>query len=67
MNNATKKIVKDMNTKLDRINDSMDCQIRTQKLREIMNRHSDDKPRVKADIVDVLRSIANDINPSILR
>jgi histone H3/H4 len=61
MNNATKNLVKDMNTKLDRISDSMDCQIRTQKLRQIMNRHSNDKPRVKADIVEVLRSIANDM------
>ena len=59
MNNATRNLVNNMNAKLDRLSDSLDCRIRTQKLRQIMNRHSNDRPRVKADIVDVLKSIAN--------
>lgn len=48
-----KKMAQDMNAKMDNM-------LRTQKLRDIM-RSQKATPAVKADIVDVLRSIANDM------
>ena len=48
-----KKMAKDMNAKMDNM-------LRTQKLRDIM-RSQKATPAVKADIVDVLRSIAHNM------
>lgn len=53
------KQVKDMITKVDELNAKMDSNLRQLKLRSIMQ--SDRMtPSVKADIVDVLKSIAKD-------
>ena len=57
MNNATRNLVNNMNAKLDRLSDSMDSKIRTQKLRQIMQLDRPHTPVVKSDIVDVLRSL----------
>jgi len=57
MNNATRNLVNNMNAKLDRINESFDSKIRTQKLRQIMQLDRPRTPAVKSDIVDVLRSL----------
>lgn len=57
MNNATRNLVNNMNAKLDRLSDSMDSKIRTQKLRQIMQLDRPRTPAVKSDIVDVLRSL----------
>ena len=51
--NEMKKMAKDMNAKMDNM-------LRTQKLRDIM-RSEKATPAVKADIVDVLRSIAHNM------
>jgi hypothetical protein len=56
MNNL-KNTLNNINAKLDRLNESMDSRIRTQKLRSIMNSNSPRRPAIKADIVDVLRSL----------
>lgn len=61
MNNidTMKKQVRDMITKVDELNAKMDSSLRQLKLRSIMQ--SDRMtPSVKADIVDVLKSIAKD-------
>ena len=53
------KQVRDMITKVDELNAKMDSNLRQLKLRSIMQ--SDRMtPSVKADIVDVLKSIAKD-------
>ena len=57
MNNATRNLVNNMNAKLDRINESFDSKIRTQKLRQIMQLDRPHRPAVKSDIVDILRSL----------
>ena len=59
MNDTLKKIA-EMKKKAQDMNAKMDSMIRTQKLRDIM-RAEKATPAVKADIVDVLRSIANDM------
>ena len=51
--NEMKKMAQDMNAKMDNM-------LRTQKLRDIM-RSEKATPAVKADIVDVLRSIAHNM------
>lgn len=61
MNNidTMKKQVRDMITKVDELNAKTDSNLRQLKLRSIMQ--SDRMtPSVKADIVDVLKSIAKD-------
>ena len=57
MNNATRNLVNNMNAKLDRLGDSLESRIRTQKLRQIMQLDRPRTPTVKSDIVDVLRSL----------
>ena len=65
INTLTKK-VKAMSQKVDAMNYRMDHKLRTQELRRIM--HSEPKTTTQqVDIVDALRSIANSINPAILR
>ena len=65
INTLTKK-VKDMSKKVDTMNYTMDNELRTQELRRIM-RSEPKTPTQQVDIVDALRSIANSINPAILR
>lgn len=57
MNNETRNLVNNMNAKLDRLSDSLESRIRTQKLRQIMQLDTPRKPGAKSDIVDVLRSL----------
>ena len=65
INTLTKK-VKAMTQKVDAMNYTMDHKLRTQELRRIM-RSEPKTPTQQVDIVDALRSIANSINPAILR
>ena len=72
MNDTTTLInkVKAIGNQVDRISNQIDRAnhqtLRTQELRRIM--HSQPKTNAqKVDIVDALRMIANDINPSVLR
>jgi len=53
------KQVRDMITKVDELNAKMDSNLRQLKLRSIMQAEGM-TPSVKADLVDVLKSIAKD-------
>ena len=53
------KQVRDMITKVDKLNAKMDSNLRQLKLRSIMQADRM-TPSVKADIIDVLKSIAKD-------
>lgn len=69
MNNikALTKKVENMTNKVDSMNARLDHKLRTEQLRKIMRACHQPKACQQVDIVDALRSIANSINPAVLR